>query len=162
MKSKSFKADDFMFFFRDDEKLNTLSADDRLEIFVEVLTGSSDLTKEILDEVLSNYNGGSEEQEIEVFDHKDTSKKFHPKELEKKYSNLRKPNNPDSLSDYEYIVSDKVGNDAGTLKFESQGIFIHVDNFPGQKKYFRQEIPIRTFKEFESDVKRAGLTLITD
>ena len=48
--------DAFMAFFRDDEMLQTLSADDRVEIFCQILLGSSDLTKELLDEVLSNYS----------------------------------------------------------------------------------------------------------
>ncbi len=48
--------DEFMQFFRDDEKLNELSVDDRIEVFSTVLVGSSDLTKELLDEILSNYN----------------------------------------------------------------------------------------------------------
>lgn len=47
--------DDFMEFFRDTEKLNTLSTDDRLEIFQTILTGSSDVTKENLDSVISEY-----------------------------------------------------------------------------------------------------------
>jgi hypothetical protein len=46
---------DFMSFFRDDEKLNTLSVDDRLEVFRTILTGSSDLTADLLNEVLRDY-----------------------------------------------------------------------------------------------------------
>lgn len=45
----------FMDFFRDDEKLNTLTVEDRLEIFRYVMLGSSDFTKELLDEVLNDY-----------------------------------------------------------------------------------------------------------
>ena len=45
----------FMRFFRDDEKLNTLTVDDRVEIFRTVLVGSSDLTKELLNELLIDY-----------------------------------------------------------------------------------------------------------
>jgi hypothetical protein len=48
--------DAFMAFFRDDEMLQTLSADDRVEIFSQVLTGSSDLTKELIEEVLADYS----------------------------------------------------------------------------------------------------------
>ncbi len=44
-----------MAFFRDDECLNTLSADDRVEVFSTILTGSSDFTKELLDEIFSDY-----------------------------------------------------------------------------------------------------------
>lgn len=48
--------DDFMAFFRDDEQLNTLSIDDRVEVFCTILAGSSDFTKELLDEVLADYS----------------------------------------------------------------------------------------------------------
>ncbi|MCL6461443.1 hypothetical protein SAMN05444372_11198 [Flavobacterium micromati] len=47
--------EDFMKFFRDDEKLNELTVDDRVEIFRTILVGSSDLTKELLNEVLGDY-----------------------------------------------------------------------------------------------------------
>lgn len=52
----------FMAFFRDDEKLNELSADDRVEIFSTILLGSSDFKKELLDTILSDYCVG----ELEV------------------------------------------------------------------------------------------------
>lgn len=52
---KNITRDDFMHFFRDDQKLNELSTDDRLEIFKTVLVGNSDITKKLLDEVLSDY-----------------------------------------------------------------------------------------------------------
>ena len=45
-----------MQFFRDDEKLNELTPDDRIEIFRTVLIGSSDITKELLDEVILDYS----------------------------------------------------------------------------------------------------------
>ncbi len=48
--------DDFMAFFRDNEQLNTLSNDDRVEVFCTILAGSSDFTKDLLDEVLDNYS----------------------------------------------------------------------------------------------------------
>jgi putative ubiquitin-RnfH superfamily antitoxin RatB of RatAB toxin-antitoxin module len=47
--------EDFMKFFRDDEKLNELKVDDRVEIFRTILVGSSDLTKDLLNEVLGDY-----------------------------------------------------------------------------------------------------------
>ncbi len=50
--------DDFMSFFRDDDKLNTLSPDDRVEVFRSVLTGSSDLTQELLQSVVNDYGAG--------------------------------------------------------------------------------------------------------
>ena len=44
-----------MAFFRDDESLNTLSPDDRIEVFRTILLGSSDFKKELFDEIFSDY-----------------------------------------------------------------------------------------------------------
>lgn len=52
---KKISRENFMDFFRDDEKLNELTYDDRVEIFKYILIGSSDLTKKLLDEILSDY-----------------------------------------------------------------------------------------------------------
>lgn len=54
----------FMKFFRDTEKLNLLNPDDRTEIFRTVLSGSSDLTKELLNEILRD----DEVEQLEVID----------------------------------------------------------------------------------------------
>jgi hypothetical protein len=53
-----------MNFFRDSEKLNELTPDDRIEIFRTILLGSSDLTKDLLIEILNDYSVGN----IEVVD----------------------------------------------------------------------------------------------
>ncbi len=45
----------FMQFFRDDEKLNTLTVDDRVEIFMHILPGGSDITKSLLNELICDY-----------------------------------------------------------------------------------------------------------
>ncbi len=45
----------FMDFFRDDEKLNELTPDDRVEIFSTILTGGSDLTVDLLNGILGDY-----------------------------------------------------------------------------------------------------------
>ena len=50
--------EDFMAYFRDDEMLNKLTADDRVEIFSQVLTGSSDVTKVLLDQLPEDYGVG--------------------------------------------------------------------------------------------------------
>lgn len=47
---------EFMSFFRNDEQLNTLSNDDRIEIFTQIIFGGSDFTKELLDEILEDYS----------------------------------------------------------------------------------------------------------
>ena len=44
-----------MKFFRDTEKLNELTPDDRVEIFRTILLGSSDFSKDLLTEVLEDY-----------------------------------------------------------------------------------------------------------
>lgn len=45
----------FMDAFNDDEFLNQLSPDDRVDIFLTVLTGSSDITKGLLTKLLEDY-----------------------------------------------------------------------------------------------------------
>lgn len=48
--------EDFMNFFRDTEKLNELTPDDRVEVFRTILLGNSDLTKDLLNEILGDYS----------------------------------------------------------------------------------------------------------
>ena len=45
-----------MKFFRTTEKSNELTPDDRVEIFRTVVWGSSDFTKELFNEILSDYS----------------------------------------------------------------------------------------------------------
>lgn len=52
---KKISREDFMKFFRNTEKLNELTVDDRIEIFRTILLGSSDFTKDLLDEILEDY-----------------------------------------------------------------------------------------------------------
>jgi hypothetical protein len=54
--SKHMDRDVFMAFFRDDERLQTLTADDRIEIFSQILIGDSDFSKEFIESVLSDYS----------------------------------------------------------------------------------------------------------
>jgi hypothetical protein len=49
------KKEDFMTFFRDDESLNKLSVDDRIEIFSTILLGNSDFKKKLFDDIFSDY-----------------------------------------------------------------------------------------------------------
>jgi hypothetical protein len=46
---------EFMAFFRDEDSLNTLTADDRIEIFRSVLLGSSDFDKKLFDDLFVDY-----------------------------------------------------------------------------------------------------------
>jgi hypothetical protein len=54
-KYQQISREDFMKFFRDTEKLNELTVDDRIEIFRTILVGSSDLIKDLLNEILGDY-----------------------------------------------------------------------------------------------------------
>ncbi len=47
-----------MNFFRDDEALATLSTDDRVEVFLQILPGDSDITTELLERLLRDYCAG--------------------------------------------------------------------------------------------------------
>ncbi len=47
--------DDFMAFFRDDERLNTLNVDDRIEVFSTILVGSTDITEARLKALVRDY-----------------------------------------------------------------------------------------------------------
>lgn len=53
--TKEISRDDFMNFFRSNEKINELSVDDRIEIFSTILIGNSDFKKKIFDEIFSDY-----------------------------------------------------------------------------------------------------------
>lgn len=52
---KEITREDFMKFFRDNDKLNLLSPDDRIEIFSTILLGSSDFKKKLFDDIFSDY-----------------------------------------------------------------------------------------------------------
>ncbi len=54
-KNSNFSRADFMSFFRDTEKLNELSVDDRIEVFRSILTGTSDFSAKMLNELLADY-----------------------------------------------------------------------------------------------------------
>lgn len=52
----TYNRDDFMAFFRSDAYAEELSTDDKLEIFLGILPGKSDITKELLDQLLCEYS----------------------------------------------------------------------------------------------------------
>ncbi len=53
---KKISREDFMDFFRDTDELNRLTPDDRIEIFRSILLGSSDITKDLLNDLIRNYS----------------------------------------------------------------------------------------------------------
>jgi hypothetical protein len=52
---KLWTREDFMEFFRNDETLGLLTPDDRVEIFCQIMLGSMDFTKKLLENVLGDY-----------------------------------------------------------------------------------------------------------
>jgi len=52
---KNITRQEFMDFFRDDDKLNELSPDDRAEIFSTIMLDSSDFSKELIEDIFSDY-----------------------------------------------------------------------------------------------------------
>lgn len=52
---KLWTREDFMEFFRNEGKLNLLTPDDRVEIFSQIILGSSDFTKKLLENVIGDY-----------------------------------------------------------------------------------------------------------
>ena len=54
--NESINSDDFMSFFRNDEKLSTLTNDDRVEVFSQILSGGSFLSKNLLESILIDYS----------------------------------------------------------------------------------------------------------
>ena len=57
----SYERDMFMEFFRSEEYNEKLSPDDMLEVFMNCLLGSSDITKKNLEELCRNYDTTLEE-----------------------------------------------------------------------------------------------------
>lgn len=55
LREQHFTRDEFMEFFRNDIKLNTLSVDDRIEVFSTILLGSSDITAKLLNDLIDDY-----------------------------------------------------------------------------------------------------------
>lgn len=53
-----FSRQHFMNFFRNDVSIETLTVEDREEIFRTILLGSSDLTVELFNEILNDYDAG--------------------------------------------------------------------------------------------------------
>ena len=55
MKEKEITREEFMKFFRSDNYLK-LTPDDREELFLDSLTGSSDITYDLLEDLCDNYS----------------------------------------------------------------------------------------------------------
>ncbi|WP_348798417.1 hypothetical protein [Flavobacterium adhaerens] len=69
-KYQKISREDFMGFFRDTEKINELTVNDRIEIFRTILVGNSDITADLLNEILEDYCVSN----LEVIDRNDEKK----------------------------------------------------------------------------------------
>lgn len=86
------------------------------------------------------------------------AEKFDPKNLCSYFKNLVQAHDERYLT---YWVKDQYGNDAGSVTYSRiDGWTTYVDNFPGQKKYFRCNYPVSTLEQFIADISRTGLKLV--
>lgn len=85
-------------------------------------------------------------------------KNFNPKQLGQYYSNLAIIDD-DKFSNY--AVLNDVGSHVGQILYMGNHEWrYYVDNFPANKKYFANNLPVFTKEQFEADIQRTGLMLI--
>ncbi len=84
---------------------------------------------------------------------------FNPHQLEQYYRNLSVIDD-DKFSNY--AVLDKIGNHVGQILYMGNHEWrYYVDNFPANKKYFANNLPVLTKEQFEADIQRTGLKLLS-
>ena len=84
---------------------------------------------------------------------------FDPKHLEQLYSNLAVVEDKQFSN---YAVLDKIGNYVGQMLYVGNHEWrYYVDNFPANKKYFANNLPVLTKEQFEADIQRTGLKLLS-
>lgn len=82
---------------------------------------------------------------------------FNPKHLEEYYSNVKPVEDNHFTS---YVVLNKIGNEVGQIVYMGDHEWRYlVDNFPAQKKYYSNNLPVLDKEQFESDIQRIGLEL---
>lgn len=94
-------------FLLDDESRATLTPDDRVGIFSDILLGSSDLTKELLDQLIADYSanlvvveGDHLEQNAELEDSNDLMDKGRAELAKELLKPTRKDNMKEEVPDY--------------------------------------------------------------
>lgn len=83
--------------------------------------------------------------------------KFDPDNIHLVFENIRegvKPNLGKS-----FILSAEKGDIAEIHYLEKGEWRIFVDNFPGQKKFYSTNFPMKSNRQFMSDLKRVGVVL---
>lgn len=78
--------------------------------------------------------------------------------LEQHYSNV-KPVEDNRYTTY--VLLNEIGNEMGQIVYMGDHEWRYlVDNFPAQKKYYSNNLPVLNKDHFESDIQRIGLKLI--
>lgn len=87
-----------------------------------------------------------------------TGRTFTPKDLPAYFKNVQQVENTSSLL---FRVMDAHGNDTGMITYLGSNEWrVYVDNFPGEKKYFQWNLPIKSLDDFGRDISRTGLILV--
>ena len=61
---------------------------------------------------------------------------------------------------HHFLLNNKFGSTVAQIVWlNNNELRVEIDNFPHDKKYFSSNIPVRTQKEFISDMERIGLFL---
>ena len=88
---------------------------------------------------------------------------FNPKEISFYFKNVRKIENTNVSEEKTSVfrVFDDCGNDTGMISYLGKNEWrVFVDNFPGEKKYFQWNLPIKSLEEFIRDIGRTGLNIL--
>lgn len=87
-----------------------------------------------------------------------TGPQFDPQQLHTYYSNVRPL---DDANQANYAVFDQYGNQTGNIIYMGCHEWRYLlDNFPAEKKFYSNNLPVITKDHFESDVLRTGLQLV--
>lgn len=85
--------------------------------------------------------------------------KFSPRKITDFFRNIEIIE--DTVSRAMYRVFNEYGSDTGMISYLGDNEWrVWVDNFPGEKKYYQWNLPVRSLDEFKIDIERTGLELI--
>lgn len=106
----------------------------------------------IPDEVLDDFKRVLNEHYSQV------SSPFDPQQLHEYYSNIKPVNDSNQAH---YAVFDGYGNQTGNIIYMGSHEWRYLlDNFPADKRFYSNNLPVTTREQFEADVLRTGLLLV--
>ncbi len=83
---------------------------------------------------------------------------FNKSTLDSLFNCVERVKNP--ACEHHYAVLNREGSTAAQIVFHDGGkLCVEVDHFPGQKRYYSSDFPIRSVDDFVSDMRRAGIEL---